>query len=342
MAGKRGSRPDDEDDLLVSWLTSLPYEDLMAEIIDLADADAGIRALLEARAAAMTAGDLIADGAADEAIDMARDAFAQVAAVLAAPVAGPVSLVEAARELLEVHLRACQAADPPPDPHQLGTYLANLILDDTRGLTPSLEDYSGLLGRPGTLAIRDRIAAVYQANPSHPNARHLAGSFARPAAGDTMLRERRAWHQTERSLASYRALRAAARQANTWHTERIKALSELAPDVVVDALLDDGDLDAAWAALPEDATEEQRLRLADASLTVRPAEALEVYLEAAEPLTRQTGDAAYRKLVRLLTSARACHQALGTTGEFLRYMAELREDSKRKRNLITLLDDARL
>jgi hypothetical protein len=341
MAGKRGGGPDDED-LLVSWLTSLRYEDLVAEIIDLADADAGIRALLEARAAATTAGELIADGAAHEAIEMARAGFARVTRALAVPGTAPESLVEAARELLEVHLRACAAADPPPDPVELGTYLANLILDDAHGLTPSLEDYSGLLGRPGTLAIRDRIAAVYEANPSHPNARHLAGSFGGRAAGDAMLRERRAWHQSERSLASYRALRAAARQANTWHTERIKALSALEPDVLVDALLDDGDLDAAWAALPEGATEEQRLRLADASLTVRPAQSLEVYLEAAEPLTRQTGDAAYRKLVRLLTSARACHQALGTTGEFLRYMAELREDSKRKRNLISLLDDARL
>jgi hypothetical protein len=356
MAGIRGRSPDedDEDDVLVSWLTSLSYDDLVAEIVDLADGDEGIRALLEARAAARTADDLIDDGAANEALGLAREAFGAVTDALARPGGAPQALTSAARELLGVHLRACQAADPQPDPVELGTYLADLILDDARGLTPSLEDYAGLLGRVGTLAIRDRITAVYRANPGHPNARHLAGSLAGPVTDDAALRDRRARHEAERSLASYRALRAAARQGNTWNTERIKALSQLPPPVLVDALLDDGDLDAAWAVLAQpadpgrppvladDAAEEQRLRLADASLTARPAQALGVYLAAAGPLTRQTGDAAYRKLVRLLTSARACHQALGTTGEFGRYMAGLREANKRKRNLIRLLDDAGL
>ena len=345
MTGNRNRDSGDEEDLLVSWVTSLSYEDLVAEIMDLADGDAGIRALLEARAAAQTAGELISDGAADEAIGLAREAFAMASQTLASAGAVPESLADAARELLDVHLCACQAADPPPDPVALGTYLADLILEDTRGLTPSLEDYGDLLGRPGTLAIRDRIGAVYQANPGHLNARHLAGSLAGAAGGDAALRERRARHADERSLASYRALRAAARQANTWHTERIKALSQLTPSVLVDALLDDGDLGAAWEVLArpaEDVTEEQRQRLADASITARPADALGVYLAAAEPLTRQTGDAAYRKLVRLLTSARACHEVLGTTGEFGRYMAGLRDASKRKRNLISLLDEAGL
>ena len=369
MAGIRDRSPDDEDDeddVLLSWLTSLSYDDLVAEIVDLADGDEGIRALLEARAEAQTARELIEDGAADEAIGLAREAFGAVTDALARPGGAPESLTDAARELLGVHLRACQAADPPPDPVELGTYLADLVLDDTRGLTPSLEDYAGLLGRAGTLAIRDRITAVYRANPGHANARHLAGSLAGPVTEDAALRERRARHEAERSLASYRALRAAARKANTWDTERIMALSQLPPPVLVDALLDDGDLDAAWAALSRptdpgrppvlaqsadpgrpsillgDAAEEQRLRLADASLTARPAQALGVYLAAAGPLTRQTGDAAYRKLVRVLTSARACHQALGTTAEFGRYMDGLREANKRKRNLIRLLDDAGL
>lgn len=342
MAGNRRRDADDEDDPLVSWLTSLSYEELLAEIVGIADTDTGIRALLEARAAARTAGELIEDDAADEAIALVRAAFAAVTETMASAGPAPGSLGDAARDLLGAHLRACQAADPPPDPVELGIYLADLILDDALGLTPSLEDYGDLLGRAGTLAIRDRIAAVHEADPDNPNARHLARSLARPAAGNSALRERRARHAGERSLDSYRALRAAARQASTWHTERIPALSLLPPAAAVDALLDDGDLDSAWTALPEDEAEEQRLRLADASITARPADALGVYLAAAEPLTRQTGDAAYRKLVRLLVSARACHQALGTTGEFARYMANLRDASKRKRNLIRLLDESGL
>lgn len=343
MAANRDRAPDDdEEDLLVSWLTSLSYEDLIAEIVGFADEDAAIRALLEARAAVQIADELIDDSAAGEAIALARGTFAQVTDAMAGAGIGLGPLRDAARELLGAHLRACQAADPPPDPASLGTYLADLILDDSLGLTPSLEDYGDLLGRAGTLAVRDRIAAVYDANPGNPNARHLARSLAGPAAGDAVLRERRARHADERSLDSYRALRAAARQAKTWPTERIMALSQLSPAAAVDALLDDGDLAAAWAALPADATEEQRLRLADASMTVRPTDALGVYMAAAEPLTRQAGDAAYRKLVRLLTSARACHQALGTTAEFGRYMAALRDAGKRKRKLISLLDDAGL
>ncbi|MCL2584096.1 MAG: hypothetical protein FWE35_16755 [Streptosporangiales bacterium] len=329
------------DDLLVSWLDSLGYEDLVDEIIGLAEGDPGIGAVLRARAAVRTVDDMLSDGDVHEAISLARSEF--TLAARAASVAGPVpgSLADEARLLLDAHLRACQAADPPPDPVGLGVYLANLILDDTAGLTPSLEAYGSLLGRAGTLAIRDRITAVYQANPGHANARHMTGSLAGPPA-DAALHQRRARHRAEQSLDSYRALRAAARQSNTWNAERISALAQLRPPVLVDALLDDGDLNYAWEVLPDDAPEEQRLRLADASLALRPERALREYLAVIEPLSRQTGEAAYARLVRLLTQARDCHEALGSTDEFSRYMAGLRETCKRRRNLITLLDQAGL
>lgn len=184
MARNQDIDDDDGDDVLVSWLTTLSYQDMVAEIVRLAERDAWIRALLHARAAAQTAEELIEDGAADEAIDLAREAFGLVTETLAGAGPAPESLADAARDLLDVHLRACQAADPPPDPVGLGTYLADLVLDDTRGLTPSLEDYAPLLGRPGTLAIRDRITSVYQANPDHANARHLAASLGAAARQD--------------------------------------------------------------------------------------------------------------------------------------------------------------
>jgi hypothetical protein len=40
----------------------------------------------------------------------------------------------------------------------------------------------------------------------------------------------------------------------------------------------------------------------------------------------------------LLLSIRACHQALGTTAEFTRYLTVLRMGQKRKRNLMKILD----
>jgi len=108
--------------------------------------------------------------------------------------------------------------------------------------------------------------------------------------------------------------------------------------VLVDALIDDGDVDAAWAAAEGVAPAQQRLRLADASITSRPGDALAVYLKAIEPLKAMTGDKTYRQMASLLLSIRACHQALGTTAEFTRYLTVLRMEQKRKRNLMKILD----
>jgi hypothetical protein len=44
----------------------------------------------------------------------------------------------------------------------------------------------------------------------------------------------------------------------------------------------------------------------------------------------------------LLLSIRACHQALGTTAEFTRYLTVLRTGQKRKRNLMKILDQSGL
>ena len=108
--------------------------------------------------------------------------------------------------------------------------------------------------------------------------------------------------------------------------------------VLIDALIDDGDLDAAWAAAKDAASEPQWLRLADASTDSHPADALAVYRTTIGALKTQTGDDNYRRIASLLLSARACHQALGTPGEFNRYVAAVRAEQKRKRNLMKILD----
>lgn len=443
-----------EGDLVVSWLASLSMDELVAEFLGLLDSDRDLRRRFELRAAARRANvdqvrsavqnlvetdgyieyaeardyardvsraaeaidALIDGGVAEDAIYLARDALDWVTDAYGSADDSSGSIGTAAHELLAVHLRACQAA--PPDPVDLGEYLADLILGDNYGLAPDPQDYAGLLGDAGTTAIREYVAAVYEARPELWNVRNLMESLlkaegdvdalvafysahlddcglghltiahvldeadrqgdalgwaergvrgaARPdgrlidyvvarylAAGrqDEVLELRRSVFLAERSLASYRTLRQAATDTGTWLVERPKALAELAKDakirpawswngpVLIDALLDDGDLDAAWIAADSGATQDQRIRLADASVATRPADALTVYLKAITPLTAQTGDKVYHQMAKLLLSARACHEALGTPGEFRRYLAVLRASQKRKRNLMKILAD---
>jgi uncharacterized Zn finger protein len=114
--------------------------------------------------------------------------------------------------------------------------------------------------------------------------------------------------------------------------------------VLIDALLDDGDLDAAWMAAEETeaTTGDQWVRLANALANTRPADALAAYLRVVEPLKQLTGNDIYQRIANLLLGARACHESLGTTAEFRRYVAALRADQKRKRNLMKILDAHRL
>ena len=191
---------------------------------------------------------------------------------------------------------------------------------------------------------------------------YLAGRYGAAGQFDDVLTLRRGRFRAQRTLASYQALRHAATASGTWPAERGQALDLLREDaraaraqagsnlahraswawggpVLIDALLDDGDLDAAWAEAQDGVPEVQLLRLADASVTARPADALAAYRRAIGPLKRLTGDNVYRRIATLLLSARACHEALGTTDEFRRYVALLRMDQKRKRNLMRILDE---
>lgn len=110
--------------------------------------------------------------------------------------------------------------------------------------------------------------------------------------------------------------------------------------VLVDALLADKDVEAAWQAATETGAHDgQWLTLAEQARAVHPADALGVYLRLAEPLTQQTGNAVYEQLVSLLLGIRDCHRRLGTADEFTAYVTSLRTAQKRKRNLIRLMDE---
>jgi uncharacterized Zn finger protein len=185
------------------------------------------------------------------------------------------------------------------------------------------------------------------ANPREDLVGYVAGRYAAAGRADDLLALRRACFQAQRTLPNYQALRQAATDCGVWESaERADAVRRLRADaavsqwagpVLVDALVDDGELDAAWTAAADGANQAQWLRLADASAGHRPAEALAVYLKAVETLTDQTGNGVYRQIASLLLSARACHEALGTVAEFREYVAMLRMMQKRKRNLMKIL-----
>ena len=456
LAEKRQAIPasHEQRDLLVSWLASLSKDQLMGEMLEVLDSDRNLRRRFELRAAARRANAgqvrsavqnlverddfieyaearnyardvsraaeaidaLIDGGAAEDAIGLARDALDWVTEAYGSADDSSGSIGTAAHELLAVHLRACQAA--PPDPVDLGEYLADVIIADNYNLAPDPQDYTDLLGDAGAAAIREFIAAVYEVRPEQWNARNLlesllkaegdidalvtfysahlddrgrqhltiarlldgadrpgdalewaergVGKAVRPDGGlidylaarytaagrrDDVVELRRSVFQIERSLASYQALRKAATQSGSWQAERPTALSELRKDakiqpalpwngpVLIDALLDDGDLDAAWTAAESGASQDQWVRLADCSVAIHPTDALAVYLKAISPLTEQTGDNVYHQMARLLLSARACHEALGTPDEFRQYLTVLRMSQKRKRNLMKILAD---
>ncbi|WP_432011642.1 SWIM zinc finger family protein [Streptomyces cucumeris] len=162
---------------------------------------------------------------------------------------------------------------------------------------------------------------------------------------------RRDHFRARRTLLPYQQLRAAAWAADCWPGEREEALILLRADagqrrqpwcsgrVLIDALLDDKDLDAAWQAATDiGADDHQWLTLADQARPTRPADALRVYHRLAEALTKETGNAIYEQLAGLLLSIRDCHHRLDTRDEFTTYLTALRAGQKRKRNLMRLLD----
>ncbi|MFI6033131.1 SWIM zinc finger domain-containing protein [Streptomyces sp. NPDC051315] len=179
---------------------------------------------------------------------------------------------------------------------------------------------------------------------------HVCVRYAKMGRAADAVTVRRDRFRVERSLAAYRQLRSAAQAADCWESERAAALAVLSEGarrerggryggpVLIDALLDDGDLDAAWREAADRADDRQWERLADLSREIRPAEALGVYLRLVERSKEPTGDRAYEHLAGLLLAARDCHRALGTEGAFTVYLDGLRTELRRRRKLMSILD----
>jgi tetratricopeptide (TPR) repeat protein len=147
---------------------------------------------------------------------------------------------------------------------------------------------------------------------------YLAARYGATGAFGKALAARQNAFDAGRTLASYRDLRDAAGKAEQWESVRECALQQLRSDaaasaaqsragfgwgegpVWISALIDDGDVGAAWDAAAGVASDRQWLTLADLISSDRPADALPVYLRAIEPLRSQTGDPVYQQFAACL------------------------------------------
>ncbi|MDQ2760896.1 MAG: hypothetical protein M3Y17_10855 [Actinomycetota bacterium] len=157
----------------------------------------------------------------------------------------------------------------------------------------------------------------------------------------------RAQHEESPTAGSYRQLRRAAETLDAWALERdaaILALRERNVRALVDALLDDGDGDAAWAAALTFAPGElgEWLRLAEVREETHPADAVPIYSSIAAEILVTADRRAYSKAIRILKRARAAAAAADQADQFVDTITTLRDQHCRRPSLIAMLDKAGL
>jgi hypothetical protein len=165
----------------------------------------------------------------------------------------------------------------------------------------------------------------------------------------SVLDLRREQHGRMASSSTYALLQAASRSVDAWPAEEAQARAILAKRDTggfVDALLTDGDVDAAWdAAMAADADvigPRRLAELAEAREPTDPAGAMGAYLRLVES-TLQTADRkAYSVAARQLKGGRRAAGAAGLSEEFDDYLAALREQHRRRPTLIEILNKSGL
>lgn len=318
-----------------------------------------------------------------------------------------------ARELLDLHARACDAGNA--DPIKLARWMVRFRFDDQDFFEVDPVRYADALGDLGLAAYRREVKQRVEAGGGDSFAARyaqerlavlngdaealvglLGGDLSRPyqfirvaeamaelgrdddvlswatrgiaetsgwqvaqlydlAAGvhtrreedQEVLRLRREQHQRMPSSSTYGLLRAAA--GGVWPAERPAAravLAERDPGGLVDALLADGEPEAAWqvpGAHPDwDPGPQRWMRLAEAREASAPGDALYVYLRLADLQLKTTGKAAYVRAVAILKKAEQAARAAGRQDEFAAHLTALRETHRRRPTFVAVLDKARL
>ena len=151
-------------------------------------------------------------------------------------------------------------------------------------------------------------------------------------------------HRSMPSTSTYRTLREASDALGSWEShvsEAREVLGRRDRGSLVDVLLADGDVEAAWRLAAEDLDElgDDRLaRLAKAYEAVNPAAAVKVYLRVVESILETTDRRAYRAAVKQLGHARRAAEAAGLAPEHQSYLVDLREEHRRRPTLVAMLD----
>lgn len=159
---------------------------------------------------------------------------------------------------------------------------------------------------------------------------------------------RRHNHERTPAASTYAKLQAAARSNGAWDAEVGPARAVLAqrdPAGLIDALLTDGEPDAAWEVAvtgDRELAASQWLRLAEVREPAAPADAMAVYLRLTDQVLVKTDKRAYREAVRHLKGARRAAKAADLMTEFDGHLSELRERNRRRPTFMTMLDKAGL
>ncbi|MDJ0771311.1 MAG: hypothetical protein QNJ12_21160, partial [Ilumatobacter sp.] len=151
----------------------------------------------------------------------------------------------------------------------------------------------------------------------------VAGVLADRGDDAGVLDLRREQHQRMPSSTTYAKLKTAAASSGAWADELASARAVLgARDVggLVDALLADGDIDAAWTAAtdanPEAIGDQRWARLAEEREVTHPAAALNVYLRLIDSTLEKADRRNYRAAAKQLKRAQKAAAAADLSDEF--------------------------
>ena len=147
---------------------------------------------------------------------------------------------------------------------------------------------------------------------------------------------------------SYAALRTAAERTGRWpqlRPDALRTLRERALDHYLQALLQDGDVEAAWQAVQDEpgvAPELTELQVATARAESHPGDAVPYVRRAVAETLQQADRRAYRSAVKQLVLLRRLHQRAGTPGEFAIYLAGVAQANRRRPSFLDELRRAGL